>query len=246
MTASTTNFQSLVTINSELLSYSAPQDIKSFRSETALLVKAWKEYDQQLMQENDRDEPSYENPTGEIQDGEINVLTIEMPSGNIIARAIQPNLLLAVVGSVPPRGDPDFTMKFYVEAKGDERYPTPGEIPGHTLGDLYDQPSLQSDHQAMSPEGSEPVNQSNTQQSEQETHSEGQSSKSGTGTQTPINVDEVAEEEPATDPRTSPTGLSDQEKHDIILNFQRIKLDQVVDALQDQFRRHNFVFKEDR
>jgi hypothetical protein len=245
MTPTTTNLQRLVTINSELLSYSAPQDIKSFRSETALLVKAWKEYDQQLMQEHDRDEPSYENPTGEIQDGEINVLTIEMPSGNIIARAIQPSLILAVVGNVPSRVNPDSRMKFHVEAKGDPRYPILEEIPEHTLADLYDQPKQLSDRRPVSIEGNEPATQTNTQQSEQETHSESQSSKSGTGTQTPIITDEVVDEEEGTVPRTPPTGLSPQEKLDIILNFQRIKLDQVVDALQDKFRQHSFVFKED-
>jgi hypothetical protein len=109
-----------------LMSYSIPKDILKYRSEAALVSKAWKEYERALNSEHKRS-AKYQNLSGRVAKGELQNLTIETPSGVIIVRAIQPCLLLALVGGSPPRdaSSPDLSTepKFTAEASGDARYP---------------------------------------------------------------------------------------------------------------------------
>jgi hypothetical protein len=107
-----------------LLSYSVPENVQKFRSEAALAANAWKEY-------SDASEASdFVNDTGDVVDGELDVLTIEMISGNIIIHAVQPHLLLVLVGFNDRKNNKeDFADRFHPEYKGDERYPLPEDSP---------------------------------------------------------------------------------------------------------------------
>ena len=90
--------------NGTLMAYTTPIDIRALRDQAALLSMAWKDHASKL--------PS---PSS------LETLTIETPNNNIIARAIQPALLLVLVGGVPP-GRKD-VFKITPEARGDARYP---------------------------------------------------------------------------------------------------------------------------
>jgi hypothetical protein len=225
-----------VTTSSELLSYSHPTDIKKFRSETALIVKTWKEYDLEIMQEHGREATSYENPTGRIEDGEMYGLTIEMRSGTIIARAVQPCLLLILVGhSNNPHNEGDIANRFHVEVKGDSRYP-PSQalpdtmsfeesVPDESIGKEQDQGDVPR------PNG----DQSNGSQASQH------SSKPGTGTHSPQSSEQTSI--PAQE--HDKIQVEDDGQAAAILHIQRLKLDSMVDWLAQQLKKHDFVFTED-
>jgi hypothetical protein len=233
---------SLITANSELLSYSVPLNIKKFRSEAALLVKSWKEYDQELMQEHERDTPSYENETSDIAEGEIKALTIEMKSGNIIVRAVQPCLLLVLVGcnDIPHElGDPK--NQFHAEAKGDPRYPPLHNNPNQVVFKGPKSLSAEEPHgEASGNEGAEDDGRmvhSELQQSQVENGNEGHTSHPGTGTHSPQNASES--------PRDDESSTEDSEQAIAIMSLQRSKLDSMVNWLRKQLSDRNFVFRED-
>ncbi|KAF2009614.1 hypothetical protein BU24DRAFT_79492 [Aaosphaeria arxii CBS 175.79] len=99
--------------NGTLLAYSTPVDIKDLRDQAALVSMTWKEYgpDKQQTDTNNASSPSKD----------LQTLTIEFENNNIIARAIQPTLLLVLIGGVPPSRKSGF--KITPEARGDPRYP---------------------------------------------------------------------------------------------------------------------------
>jgi hypothetical protein len=233
------NWDSLITTNSELLSYSTPQNIKKFRSEAALLVKAWKEHDQELAQQHGREIPSHENPGAELKEGEIKALTIEMTSGNIIMRAIQPCLLLALVGYINrPHEEGDMKNRFHAEAQAQPRYPAPEDLPS-----LIDFANIKSSNGLPAEqvvEGERDVMQSDEQEQHIETAGDSHSSKPGTGTQSPNN--HVSSSNAVEEQGSSST----EEDHALeILNLQRSKLDNMVEWLQKRLNQHNFIFRED-
>lgn len=207
-----------------------------------MVVKSWKEHDQELMQEHGRVEPSYENPTSDIIDGEINALTIEMRSGNIIVRAVQPCLLLVLVGCnhIPHEvGDP--RTQFHAEAKGDSRYPalqynsnqvvfkdlkslSPNEHLGEALG-----------NEATEDEGR--TTHSNVHQSQAENGDESNKDHLGPYAQSPLQISESS--------RNDDSSPDENDQAMAILALQRSKLDSMVGWLQKQLNERNFVFRED-
>ena len=86
-----------------LLSYTTPIDIRSLRDQAALLSLTWKDH-------------ALKNP-------HLHTLTVETPHSNIIVRAIQPSLLLALVGTVPPSRAREELFRITPEADGEARYP---------------------------------------------------------------------------------------------------------------------------
>ncbi|KAJ4299016.1 hypothetical protein N0V90_004260 [Kalmusia sp. IMI 367209] len=94
--------------NGTLMAYTTPIDIRDLRDQAALISMAWKDHSSQLK--------STTSP-----DATLETLTIETANNNIIARAIQPSLLLVLVGGVPPSRKEVF--KITPEARGDARYP---------------------------------------------------------------------------------------------------------------------------
>ncbi|KAJ4349489.1 uncharacterized protein N0V89_008105 [Didymosphaeria variabile] len=95
--------------NGTLMAYTTPIDIRDLRDQAALISMAWKDHVSKLAESSPDARP------------ELETLTIETANNNIIARAIQPSLLLVLVGGVPPSRKDVF--KITPEAKGEARYP---------------------------------------------------------------------------------------------------------------------------
>jgi hypothetical protein len=93
------------------MAYSTPVDIKELRDQAAVVSMVWKDHEGKL----------------EKGDQGLETLTIEFHKSNIIVRAIQPNLLLVLVGIPPPTRAEDF-WKMTAELRGDPRYPS-AELP---------------------------------------------------------------------------------------------------------------------
>ncbi|KAF2735870.1 hypothetical protein EJ04DRAFT_511488 [Polyplosphaeria fusca] len=110
--------------NGTLLAYSTPVDIKELRDQATLVAMSWKDNETILKSKRAQEQPSEDtSPVG------LETLTIEFDANNILVRAVQPALLLVLVGGVPPNRKKDF--KFTAEAHGDPRYPP---APGDTQG----------------------------------------------------------------------------------------------------------------
>ena len=117
------NIYSVMSPNGTLMAYSTPVDIKDLRDQAALVSMAWKEHEANYVAKRSK-QPEAESDDSRPQG--LETLTIEFENGNIIVRALQPKLLLVVVGAVPPSRKISF--KITPEAYGDQRYP-PVEIP---------------------------------------------------------------------------------------------------------------------
>lgn len=116
----TAHVPSVMSPNGTLMAYSTPVDIKELRDQAALISMAWKD------QDNVRKNKPTDLSTDTQDIPPLETLTIETANNNIIVRAIQPNLLLVLVGAVPPSRKEMF--KITPEAHGDPRYP-PAEVP---------------------------------------------------------------------------------------------------------------------
>lgn len=103
-----------------LMAYSTPVDIKDLRDQAALISMTWKEQEARLQGKhaNDANGDSSDQSTTPKA---LETLTIEFQHNNIIVRAIQPKLLLVLVGGVPPSRKTKF--KITTETHGDPRYP---------------------------------------------------------------------------------------------------------------------------
>lgn len=93
----------LMTPNGTLLAHSQPTDINDLRKQAAIAAITWQEH-----QRHNSDGSLADSFHGEIrEDGEpqqpLHVLTIESEASNVLIRQVQPQLLLALEGGVPPR-----------------------------------------------------------------------------------------------------------------------------------------------
>lgn len=102
--------------NGTLMAYSTPVDIKDLRDQAALISMAWKDHEKQLLSQK-----SYQDSDNSSSSSPLETLTIEFQQNNIIVRAIQPQLLLVLVGGVPPTRKASF--KITPEIHGAPRYP---------------------------------------------------------------------------------------------------------------------------
>jgi hypothetical protein len=76
-----------------------------------------------------------------VPEGSLETLTIETAKSNIIIRAVQPRLLLVLVGGPAPRRKSDF-FKVTAEAKGDAMYPEAQPSPIDSEGkSFHEEPS---------------------------------------------------------------------------------------------------------
>jgi hypothetical protein len=241
-----TNLRRLITTKAELLGYSHPRDIRQFRSEAALLVKAWKDYDQALISKYQADisPGSPDSPgTPELIESDLSALTVEMKSGNAIVILIQPRLLLVLVGCNAAASDVGQT-RFHAEAKDDARYPPEMEYPSA----IHFPTDLEPDATALSPV--DPL------------HGSGQTSpaKSPQVDDTQVWAGELAaqtdsararsgEVQPVAHSDAEPEGAGSVAETDAdeclkILNFQRTKLENMADMLRETLRRSSFVVQE--
>lgn len=114
--------------NATLLAYSGKPDIQRTRDQAALLSQIWRD-EKKKRKEQDRVTGTAEaysssasTDASTVPEGSLETLTIENPSSNIIIRALQPRLLLVLIGGPPPQRRLDF-FKVTAEARGDHRYP---------------------------------------------------------------------------------------------------------------------------
>jgi hypothetical protein len=113
--------------NGTLLAYSKPVDIKELRDQAALISIAWKEHCQGRSppsvpgRRTSRDEASAGASGAKDLKSALKTLTIESRDCNIIVRLLQPELLLVLIGNIPPNRTQSF--KIQAEAHGDPRYP---------------------------------------------------------------------------------------------------------------------------
>ncbi|KAK5145885.1 hypothetical protein BJ546DRAFT_353795 [Cryomyces antarcticus] len=122
----------IISPNGDLLAYSTPADVKELRDQAALISMAWKDHAAMLEAAQYKaaaaaaaeDDATLDPPSRTLE-----TLIIEFDNNNLIVRAVQPNLLLILVGGVPPHRKKDFKMT--PEAHGDARYPS-AELPSPT------------------------------------------------------------------------------------------------------------------
>ena len=106
--------------NATLLAYSKPSEVKDVRNQAALVSMVWKEHSNSVASQ------STHSQTGrDIARGQLETLTVEFASGNIIIKAIQPGLLLVLVGGVAPGTESTRGLKVTKERAGglDDMYP---------------------------------------------------------------------------------------------------------------------------
>jgi len=114
--------------NGTLLAYSTPVDIKELRDQAALISIAWKEECQSRQKppppEHRKDSTRNDNSTNTSQSLKpaLRTLTIQSRDCNILVRLLQPELLLILVGNIPPKKSQ--TFKINAEGYGDPRYPS--------------------------------------------------------------------------------------------------------------------------
>ncbi|KAH4070290.1 hypothetical protein HBI73_147430 [Parastagonospora nodorum] len=120
----------LMSPNGTLLAYSTPVDIKELRDQAALISIAWKEHCQgrqkppspNQRKESTRSENSVGSASAQSLQPALRTLTIQSRDCNILVRLLQPELLLVLVGNIPPRKNQSF--KINAEGFGDPRYPS--------------------------------------------------------------------------------------------------------------------------
>ncbi|KAF2802499.1 uncharacterized protein BDZ99DRAFT_468945 [Mytilinidion resinicola] len=123
--------------NGTLLAYSVPVDIKDLRDQAALISMAWKEHEEAIASKLSHDQASLDSDIAQssssLSKSTLETLTIEFEANNLIVRALQPKLLLVLVGGVPPGRNASF--KITPEVHGDPRYPH-SEAPSSKEGSL--------------------------------------------------------------------------------------------------------------
>lgn len=111
--------------NGSLIAYSTPADMLQVRDQAALISMAWREHSEKGTSTHSSRVNLRDSTT---QLGGLKALTVEFGSYNIIARAIQLNLILVLVGGVAGREN---YFKVTPEKIDDSTYP-PGEVDSTT------------------------------------------------------------------------------------------------------------------
>lgn len=122
--------------NGNLLAYSTPVNIKELRDQAALISTAWKEQcfgrktqsapDPKKDTVRDDDEVAHQGASKPA----LETLTIETENCNILVRSLQPELLLVLIGELPPNKLQRF--KITAEGSGEARYPALGSSDAQT------------------------------------------------------------------------------------------------------------------
>ncbi|KAF2847455.1 hypothetical protein T440DRAFT_403399 [Plenodomus tracheiphilus IPT5] len=117
----------LMSPNGTLLAYSKPVDIKELRDQAALISMVWKDNCAGREKLPSRTESAQESRLKSA----LRTLTVETEDCNILVRFLQSELLLVLVGTIPPSKRQRFRIT--AEGYGDSRYPetdTLGSRPG--------------------------------------------------------------------------------------------------------------------
>jgi hypothetical protein len=111
------NPNSLMSPNGTLLAYSKPVDIKELRDQAALISIAWKDN----CTGRQKSPPTADLAQDPSLKSALKTLTIETEDCNIIVRLLQSELMLVLVGKIPPSKRQ--TFRIVPEGYGDSRYP---------------------------------------------------------------------------------------------------------------------------
>jgi hypothetical protein len=222
---------SLLTTKSDLLAYPRPNDIKQYRNEAALIIKSWKDADREFAEQHNRNIPSHKTGNIHINDNELFALTIQTDSGNVLIRAVQPCLLLVLVGCKPKstRSKPE---QFTSEAKGDARYPAILDAPPPVIdfsANIFDD----DDDEELSPTTLSATRASSTYKAKSSNSSDHQGQRSPTD-----------ENEEDLDANLDDKEAEEQQSADL-LYLQRDKLDAMADWLAARLSEKEFRMKED-
>jgi hypothetical protein len=164
--------------NGTLLAYSTPVDIKELRDQAALISIAWKEHCQGRQKpsvpiprkDSARNEQAAATTASQSLKSPLKTLTIQSRDCNILVRLLQPELLLILVGNIPPKKNQTFNIN--AEGQGDPRYPPidaspsrPGSSSNLLQGDATADASTRG---ALSGKGKAPSIMSNMSQREKD------------------------------------------------------------------------------
>jgi hypothetical protein len=108
-----------------LLAYATPANIKELRDQATVVSMAWKENQNKANKDARRPDSPASGASASIPVGALETLTVQFENTNLIARAIQPRLILVLVGGVPPGHKQQFKMT--PEYSGGARYPPDNE-----------------------------------------------------------------------------------------------------------------------
>ncbi|CBX96187.1 hypothetical protein LEMA_P111060.1 [Plenodomus lingam JN3] len=107
----------LMSPNGTLLAYSKPVDIKELRDQAALISMVWKDNCVGRARLPSRTDSAHDSQLK----SSLRTLTVETEDCNIIVRFLQSELLLVLVGTIPPCKRQRFRIT--AEGYGDSRYP---------------------------------------------------------------------------------------------------------------------------
>lgn len=105
-----------------LLAYSTPANIKELRDQATLISMAWEDHQISIGAKAKEASHSADENDSTADRNCLETLTIEFDHANLIVRAIQANLLLVLLGDVPPGRSNVF--KITPEGVSDPRYPS--------------------------------------------------------------------------------------------------------------------------
>ena len=104
-----------------LLAYSTPANIKELRDQATLISMAWEDHQSSIGANANEASQNTDGNDGTADQKSLEALTIEFDHANLIVRAIQANLLLVLLGDVPPGRSNVFNIT--PEETNDPRYP---------------------------------------------------------------------------------------------------------------------------
>jgi len=108
----------------QLFAYSRPANMKQLRDQATLVSMAWKQQEEAVNKRVNGEARTQSGPSNNtICEISLETLTIESDTANVLVRALQPKLLLVMVGGTPPGRKISLTMT--PETPGDSRYPSP-------------------------------------------------------------------------------------------------------------------------
>jgi hypothetical protein len=108
---------SAMSLNGTLVAYSTSANIKELRDQASLVSMVWKDHEATVASQSLTADDSPDS-------NKLETLTIEFEQCNIIAKAVQPNLLIVLVGTVDPRQRRKANLKMTPERRIDPRYPS--------------------------------------------------------------------------------------------------------------------------
>jgi hypothetical protein len=219
--------ESLLTLNGTLIAYSSANDIRKFREEAGLVSQVWKKYLEQNQQPSKLNDQMERPPVvvADLRPGDLHALTMRLPDGVILVRAVQSRLLMVLVGGIPPAAKNSMAD---IEAPvPTSEISDPWAVPEHVGQPRFPKTSLNyPDTMDFSTSGLSGDHEE-AGNGEQEANSSSSDATGSTG------ITPTPSRDPAV-PAVSSTSEVDQATW--ALNVQRTKLDKLVDRIREELK----------